>query len=185
LTLLSTSRSQLKLLLLSALKNSARDERGSALFEAGISMLVLLMLMFGVIEASLAVYSFHFVANAAHEATRYATVRGGSWTATCDGTGTAGSGYGASMCQASPADIENYVATRNFPGVNITTSDVCVEYFSSVPSSVSTTCSANSSPNAAGDIVQVTVTYPFTLHVPGLPAYTVNLSSTSQSVIAQ
>ena len=149
-------------------------------------MLLLLTLMFGVIETSMAVYSFHFVANAAHEATRYAIVRGSSWNpTTCDGTGSAGSGYGSAQCQASAADIQNFVATRNFPGVNITAGDVCVEYFSAVPSSVSTSCTSNSTPNAPGDIVQVTVTYPFTFNVPGFPAYTVSLSSTSQSVIAQ
>ena len=167
------------------MRRSTRDEQGSNLVETAVSMLVLLMLMFGVIEASLAVYSFESVANAARDATRYAIVRGGSWSATCDGTGQAGSGYSSSRCQASPADIANYIANRDFPGVNIAASNVCVEYFSSVPSSTSTACSANSSPNSPGDIVQVTITYPFTLTIPGLAAYSLNLSSTSQSVIAQ
>ena len=180
-----TSRSQFNLLLLSALKCPVRDERGATLVETAISMMTLLMLIFSVIEASLMVYSFHFVANAAHEATRYAIVRGSSWAATCDGTGSAGSGYGSSMCTASPTDIANYVANRNFAGVNIAASNVCVEYFSSVPSSASATCTASSSPNGPGDIVQVTITYPFTLAVPLLPGYTINLTSTSQMAIAQ
>lgn len=151
-------------------------------------MLVMLSLVFGVIELCWGVYSFHYLGNAAHEAARYAIVRGGSWTTSCDGTGSAGSGYGSSQCQASSNDIANYVASRNFPGVNVTASDVCVEYFSSVPSSTSTSCSASSGSgvtNSPGDIVQVTIHYPFAINVPGLPAYTWNLSSTSQMVIAQ
>jgi hypothetical protein len=142
------------------------------------------MFIFGVIQVSMAVYSFHYLANAAHEGARYAIVRGGTWIQPCDGSGTAGTGYGSSLCQASPSDIANYIASRNFPGLHITAADVCVQYFSSVPSSASTTCSANSSPNSPGDIVQVTITYPFTLSVPGLPAYTINMSSTSQMAIA-
>ena len=186
MTLPSTSRSQLNLLLRSALKHSAGDERGSNLVETAISMVVMFMLLFGVIEAGWAVYSFHFVANAAHDATRYAVVRGNSWGTNCDVTGqAAGSGYASSRCLAVPADIANYVASLDFPGVNIAASNVCVEYFSAPPASTSTSCSGNSSPNAPGDIVQVTITYPFTLTIPGLPQYSVNLSSTSQSVIAQ
>lgn len=166
-------------------KRLVRNERGATLVETALSMMTLLMLIFAVIESSWAVYSFHFVANAAHEATRYAMVRGASWPTACDGTGSAGSGYGSSMCQASPTDIANYVANRDFPGVNIAASNVCVEYFAAVPSSASTTCSGNSSPNAPGDIVQVTVTFPYTMTIPLLPNYTLNFSSTSQMAIAQ
>ncbi len=182
-----TSRSQLKALLLSALKWSVRNDWGATMVETAISISTLLILIFAVIEASMTVYSFHFVANAAHEATRYAIVRGASWSTSCDGTGTAGSGYGTSMCQASTADVANYVANRNFPGINITAADVCVQYSATVPASSSETCSngSGSTNNAPGDIVQVTVSYPFTINIPFLPALTVPMSSTSQMAIAQ
>lgn len=183
----SQFRLHLNSLLLKGLKRSARDERGQALVETAISMMTLLMLIFAVFEGSLEIYSYHFVANAAHEATRYAIVRGGSWTTSCDGTGSAGSGYGSSMCTASPSDIANYVAGLNFPGVNVTANNVCVEYFDPTTTfpSASGRCTANSSPNSAGDLVQVTITYPFTFAVPLLPGYTINISSTSQMTIAQ
>lgn len=164
------------------------NEEGSELVETAISMTVMLMLIFGVIETCWGVYGLHYVANVAHEAARYAIVRGGSWGTNCDPSGSAGSGYGSSMCTASTKDVGNYVANRNFPGLNITASDVCVEYFSSVPSSASTSCTASTGSalsNSPGDIVQVTVTYPFTFTVPFLPTYTWNLASTSQMVIAQ
>lgn len=143
-------------------------------------------LLFGVIQVSWAVYSYHYVANAAHEGARYAMVRGGSWIPSCDGS-VAGAGYGNSQCQATIADVQQWVASRSFPGVNITTNDVCVEYFSSVPTSTSKTCTmgSNYTNNEQGDVVQVTVTYPFVLSVPLLPGRTIHMSSTSQMIIAQ
>jgi len=164
-----------------------RDERGGTLVETAISFMLLLTLIFGVIEGAWAVYSYHYLASAAHEATRYAMVRGGGWDNSCDGTGKAGSGYGSSMCTASPTDIANYIAARNFPGLNLTAADVCVQYLGSTPGSTTTACSASSSntDNVPGDIVQVTLTYPFSLNIPGVPSRVLTMSSTSQMVISQ
>ncbi|HEV2133522.1 MAG TPA: TadE/TadG family type IV pilus assembly protein [Terracidiphilus sp.] len=181
-------RRQLKWALLREFKRDARDERGQTLVETALSMMVMLTLIFAVIEACWGVYAFHYLGSITHEAARYAIVRGSSWSATCDGSGSAGSGYGSSMCTASTSDIGNYVANRDFPGLNITASDVCVEYLTSVPSSASQNCTASTGSvlaNAPGDIVQVTITYPFTLVIPGLSDHTFHLMSTSQMVIAQ
>lgn len=163
---------------LRGLRNFVNDEDGQSLVEAAIAMIGLLILMFAAIESSWAIYSNHYLGNVAHEATRYAIVRGGSWSGTC-------SSYSSSMCQASPDDIKNYVVSRNFPGIDIATGDVCVQYFSSIPSSTSMSCTGNSSPNSPGNIVQVTITHPFTLTVPFLPATVWQFKSTSQMVIAQ
>lgn len=179
------SRRWLNTVLSPAFRRAARDDRGQSLVETAVSFSLLSILLFGIIQVCLAVYSYHFLANAAHEATRYAMVRGSSWTSSCDASGTAGSGYTSSGCTASPTDIANYVANRDFPGITVTADDVCVEYFSSVPSSASSTCSGNSSPNSPGDVVQVTITYPYTLSVPFLPIHAFTMSSTSQMVIAQ
>jgi len=160
-----------------------REQQGQSLVETALSITVLMILIFGTMEAAWGAYSIHYLANAAHEATRYAIVRGGTWTPACDGTGAAGSGYTSSKCQASPADIANYVANRDFPGIGIKASDVCVEYFSSLPTSATQACYGNSSPNGTGDIVQVTITYPFTIPLPFLANYTWHLVSTSQMVI--
>ncbi len=165
-----------------------KDERGATVLETAFALWLLTMLIFGVFESCLAVYSYHFLANAAHEGARYAIVRGGRWSVGCDGSGKAGSGYASSMCTASSTDIANYVIERSFPGILLTASDVCVEYLGPTPGSATTTCNAGNSTasdNAPGDIVQVTVRYPFTLRVPGLPAKIFTMSSTSQMVIAE
>jgi Flp pilus assembly protein TadG len=147
-------------------------------------MIVLLMLIFGVIQVSWAVYSYHLIANAAHEGARYAIVRGSSWGANCDGSGAAGSGWNSSKCTASTTDIANYVASRSLPGVSIAASNVCVQYSTSVPVSAPTSCTANGTPNGRNNVVQVTVAYPFALNVIWW-SRTISLSSTSQMVIAQ
>jgi Flp pilus assembly protein TadG len=155
-----------------------RSEQGSAVVETAVSMVCLLTLIFAVFEVSIAVYSYHFVANAAHEGARYAIVRGSGWGAAC-------SSPSSSMCTASTAQIAAFVASRQFPGVNLTANDVCVQYSASVSSTPSTTCTANTTPNSAGDLVQVTVTYPFTFNLPFVKALKINLASTSQMTIAQ
>lgn len=146
-------------------------------------MLVLFMLIFGVIEGCWAVYSYHYLANAAHEAARYAIVRGGDWLIPCDSVG----GWSASMCAASPENIASFVNSRGFPAITVDPNEVCVQYFApdSLPPSGSLACDGNSGPNQVGDIVQVTISHPFTLIIPGLPNNTWNLSSTSRMVIAQ
>lgn len=168
--------------LLKPFRRFAREERGQSVVEGALSLMMLMMLIFGVIETSWAIYSDHYVANVAHEAARFAMVRGGGWTSACDGTGT------QSMCVATTDDVRNFVANRNFPGITITAAEVHVQYFATLPSSTSQSCSADSTgtlANAAGDAVQVTICHPFTLTVPLIPAITWQLTSTSQMVIAQ
>lgn len=183
-----TSRLHSRSSLVSILRCAARNESGATLVETAIAILVFFCLLLGVIQGGMAAYSYHYLSNAAHEATRYAIVRGASWGSSCDGSGAAGSGYDSSMCTASTEDIANFVARRGFPGIHIVPSDVCVEYFSSVPSSASTSCTTSTGStlsNSTGDIVQVTITYPFSFSLPGLRTYTYTMSSTSQMVIAQ
>jgi Flp pilus assembly protein TadG len=166
-------------------------ESGASLVETAISLTILFTFILGIMEGSLALYSYHFVSDAAREGTRYAIVRGSDWSAECDGTGTAGSGYSSSGCIANAADVEKYVSSLNFPGIDITTSDVCVQFLTSLPSSASSSCTAASSSTevpASGNIVQVTITYPFNFGLPGLPTghkYSYSLTSTSQMTIAQ
>ena len=175
-----TFRRQFTLHLRKARRHLAHNECGQALVETAFTMLILLGLILGVMELCLALYSYHYLANAAHEATRYAIVRGATWGSSCGS-------YASSMCTASPTDIANFVASRDFPGITITADDVCVEYFSSVSASTASTCTtktANSGPNAVGNIVMITITYPFSFGLPGLGSYTYHLSSTSRMVIA-
>ena len=64
-----------------------RGERGQVLVETALCCIVLLAILFGIIQASLAAYSYHFIAEAAREGSRWAMVRGSTCT---DGAGVIG-----------------------------------------------------------------------------------------------
>ncbi len=55
---------------------SRKNDRGAALLEFGLVMIVFFMFVFGFMDFGRALYTYHFVSNAACEATRYAIVRG-------------------------------------------------------------------------------------------------------------
>lgn len=56
------------------------NDIGSAVLEFGLVVVMFFMFVFGVMDFGRALYSYHFVSNAACEATRYAIVRGSSST---------------------------------------------------------------------------------------------------------
>jgi len=80
---------------------SRRNDRGAAMLEFGLVMVVFFGFVFGVMDFGRAVYTYHFVSNAACEATRYAIVRGAT-----------------STDPATPTDVANYVKAITPLGVN-------------------------------------------------------------------
>jgi Flp pilus assembly protein TadG len=158
-------------------RETLAGEAGTALIEAALSISVLLVFMFGVIQVSLALYSYHFISDVAREATRYAIVRGSTWKTPCD-TGD-GSGYASAGCVANQNDVKNYVQSIEFPGIsssNLTATPTWAAWFGG------TSCA---SCNATGNVVQVQVTYTFPFSVPFLPKRDFTMSSTSEMVISQ
>lgn len=132
-------------------------ERGSAVVEFAAEFTVLFMFLFAIMDLSRALYSYHFIADAAREGTRYAMVRG----ATCTSYATA--------CPASASDVQTYL--KNAPaGIN--------------PGSmtVTTTWTPNNSP---GGVVQVQVQYSFQPIFPLIPKGALVMTSSSQVVISQ
>jgi len=77
------------------------NEVGSALLEFGLVIGIFFMFVFGVMDFGRALYTYHFVSNAACEATRYAIVRGSSSTQPVTST-----------------DIENYVKSITPEGID-------------------------------------------------------------------
>jgi Flp pilus assembly protein TadG len=152
-----------------------RCERGQSLVEAVLCMLVLLVILFGIIQASLAVYSYHFIAEAAREGARYAVVRGSACT-----------GF-ASACPASATDIQNYVKNLGFPGIDNRAAAMTVTVTcgpgGSNPATPAGACSAGN--NDPGDIVKVAITYHFPLSVPFWPTNNITMNSASQMTISQ
>jgi Flp pilus assembly protein TadG len=82
-------------------RTSRRNERGAAMLEFGLVMVVFFMFVFGVMDFGRAIYTYHFVSNAACEATRYAIVRGAT-----------------SADPVTPTDVANYVKAITPLGVD-------------------------------------------------------------------
>ncbi len=152
-----------------------RSEEGSAILETAMSIIIMLVFIFGVMETGFALYSYHFISEAAREGTRYAIVRGSTAGAAC-------ASYNSSACKASTTDVTNYVKNIGFPGIN--PSDLTVNPVWSVYPK-GTSCPGTPPCNSPGNQIAVTVQYNFHLNVPFIPPYTYALSSTAAMIIQQ
>jgi Flp pilus assembly protein TadG len=161
-------------------QRGARGEEGATLVETALSLLILLTVLFGIVEASLMLYSNHFIAEAAREGARYAIVRGSTYSPT-----TCPTPPNAATCVAqggTTGDIAAYVKNIGFPGINpsyLTVTPAWSSYKSGK------TCPATGPCNSPGNQVTVTVQYTFPLTIPGIPAKTYTLTSTAAMIIQQ
>jgi Flp pilus assembly protein TadG len=157
---------------------STHDQSGSVILETALSIMILLTFIFGIMEVCLGAYTYHFISEAAREATRYAIVRGSSFSSDCTAptyaTCTAQGGNNA-------GDIATYVQNIGFPGIDPTKMTVNSTWLTSTGAG----CGITDSCKAPGNQVQVKITYTFPLSVPFLPVNTWTLTSTSQMVISQ
>jgi Flp pilus assembly protein TadG len=157
----------------------AHGESGSAILEMALSVGILLTFIFGIMEVCLAAYTYHFISEASREATRYAIVRGATYSPTqCSAPSSA-------TCVAqggsNTGDIATYVQNLNFPGIDPTKMQVNTTWLHSD----GTACGTTDSCKAPSSQVQVTIVYNFPLSVPFVPLSTWTLTSTSQMVISQ
>ena len=155
--------------------NHMRGEQGSAVLETAMSMVLLLTFLFGIMETSLGLYTYHFISEASREATRYAIVRGFSAGPTC-------AAYTSAACATTQAQIRSYVQNINLPGIDPNQMTVTPTW-SAYPTGAS--CSPSRSCNNPGNLITVTVQYNFPLNVPFVPLHTYALSSTSAMIISQ
>jgi Flp pilus assembly protein TadG len=144
-------------------------ERGSSMVEFALGASLLFMVVFGIIAMSLALYSYNVVSEAAREGTRYAIVRGMK----C---------HFSTACPASGTDIQNYVQSLGFPGIN-PSNLTAITAWSAYP--VGTLCAPSASCKNPGNQVKVTVSYQFPLVIPFVPSQTLSMSSTAEMVISQ
>jgi Flp pilus assembly protein TadG len=155
-------------------------EDGNGLVEYALVLMFLMSMLLGIVDFGRALYSYHFLSNAARDATRWAAVNG----ATC-GVSTPSNPAGDSSCNgvggmnngpASASDIQNYVTKITPPGVDSTK----VTTTASWPG-IGTLCNVANNP---GCPVQVQVSYSFTFIVPFIRTSPLTLSSSSEMIIA-
>ena len=137
--------------------------------EMAFATIFLIVMLFGLIEICLALYTYHFVSDAAREGTRYAIVHG----STCL--------VGTVSCTVTKAQIQTYVQNIGFPGINSSALLVTTAY-SAWPAGG--TCVAAGC-NGPGDLATVTVNYNFPLNIPFVRSRVLGMTSTSAMVISQ
>ena len=146
-----------------------RRQRGSTLVEQAITLPVMVLLLFGIIDMSRALYAYHYVSYIAREASRYASVR--------------------SVANGGPVDeatVGNFVADVSGMGLDKNQFKTTVQWLA--PPNATPLCPGgvvdsrkNEKP---GCVVQVTVDYNFKFVVPFMPAG-FKMSSESQMIITQ
>ncbi|WP_109487796.1 TadE/TadG family type IV pilus assembly protein [Occallatibacter savannae] len=144
-----------------------RSEEGATLVEFAISASILFMVLFGMIEFSMGLYAYNFLAYATKDAARYAMVRGSNCTV-------------LNNCGAKNTEVQAFINNEGYPGIS-----------NSITTTTNFTCEAipdpslqNANCNAPGDLVTVTATYPFTLNVPFMKPITMQFSSSSAMIIS-
>jgi Flp pilus assembly protein TadG len=153
------------------------DDQGSALVEFAFVLILVLTFMFGIMDFSRFLYTDHFLSGAAREGTRYAMVRGSTWTTACASTTTF-------SCNASAANVISYVQGLTPPGITASSLTVLPTWPGTL-AGAATACDATKGNNSPGCLVQVQVSYPYKFLFPFLPKSTLTIASTSQMVVLQ
>ena len=163
---------------------SLKRNEGATLVETAVSTAIVMMLLFGVFDMSLAFYTYHYVSDAAREATRYAIVRGNMCsTQTPNQTN----------CNATEPQIAAFVAGLNYPGIDPSNLEVTTTWNTGTLQTSGhttwSTCGTSDSCKSPGNQVQVTVVYKFPLAIPFVnfvaDLQTLHIGSTSSMVISQ
>ena len=151
--------------------NVLRCDEGSNIVEMAVVSSVLLAMLFGIVEISLALYTYNYVSDAAREGTRYAIVRGSSCSVLTN-------------CNVTAAEVQTYVQNLGYPGMKSANTTVTTTWYSPSTTTPVTWILCGTPCEAPGNAVKVNVTYSFQLSIPFVPRSTLSLHSTSQMVIA-
>jgi Flp pilus assembly protein TadG len=167
-----------------AAKRCFRNESGGALVEMAISSTIVLGTFVSVFQMTMACYTYNSVAEVARESARWAAVRG----ATCH-TNTVNLDH----CGATEAQIQDYAKTVGAMNWSqCTSSNPCVTVSWKTATTTTgvqqqkttwATCASNC--GQPGDMVVVSMVYPYSLNIPFVKAYSLNLGSTSEMIVAQ
>jgi Flp pilus assembly protein TadG len=153
------------------------DESGSEIVEFAVSSVLLFTVIFGIFAVCQTLYSDHYVAYMAREATRYALVRGSTFQGTACASST------TFNCAAAATDITAFVISVTPPGFQASNLTVSTTWPGTTP--LGAGCASASGTNSPGCLVVVKVTYAYNYTIPFVPAVTVPLTSTSSMAISQ
>jgi Flp pilus assembly protein TadG len=168
-----------------------KKQSGAALVEYAFILILFLTLLFGIGAFGQALYAYHFVNNAAKQATRWASVNGSTCNSdnSCNGVGTMNNGP---VTAANLITYVNNIAPLGINPTGITVTSCGVSGGTACAASTPQVCTTAigtgvdalpATPNYPGCTVQVQVQYTFTLIFPLIRTAPITLSSTSDMVI--
>lgn len=160
-----------------------KGEDGSGLVEYALVFILFMTMVMGIGAFGHALYAYHFVSQAARQATRWAAVNGYTCTddSSCNGVGGMNSG------PASTTAIQDYVKNLVPLGVdaNSITTTVNWPVTANSPDICSTAVDGRGPfENYPGCTIQVQVSYNFTFLLPLVRSTPLTVSSSSEMVIA-
>ncbi len=143
--------------------------------EFALTVTLFLVMLFGIVDFGRALYTYHFLSNAARDATRYAAVHG----STCnDDASCSVANPDSGPANSANTVVQDYVKSITPPGIDpskVVTTPVW-------PGNGTTGCPSSS--NSPGCPVKVQVSYPFGFLVPLVRNGSITLSSTSEMTIS-
>jgi hypothetical protein len=131
-----------------------RRERGQALLETTLTVLVLIIFFFGLLEGARAVWQYNILAHAVREGTRYAIIHGSN-SSDASGPGDTGDVEVVVRDAASTLDEDALTVIVNYPDGS----------------------------NDPGDTVEVEARYQFSTMLPIVPLPSITMSSKSRMTI--
>jgi Flp pilus assembly protein TadG len=137
-------------------------QSGQTTVEFALAATVLFLVVFGLVELGIAVYSYQQISTAAREAARYAIVHAPISVDPND------------IYPATNAQIQQFAINRAI-GVPLTTSNVTVNWVADPNNSCTPTCLWD---------VQVQVSYAVPLHIPFFSQKSLPITSTSQMLVS-
>ena len=158
-----------------------RKDSGSSLVEMAVVFPILGAMLFGIIQFSMALYTYDFLSDAAREGARWAIVRGGQCS-----TNTPNLDH----CGALQADVQSHVQGLGFPYANSST--VTLSYQTATtgmdssgnPTTTWSACTGTNC-NQPGNQVRVLVQCVYPIGVPFWKATQLTMTSSSSMVISQ
>ena len=160
-----------------------KGEDGSGLVEYGLVFILFMTMLMGIGAFGHALYAYHFVSQAARQATRWAAVNG----YTCSSDNSCNGQYGMNNGPALASDVQNYVANLAPLGINsqnVTTTASWLAPANSPAICTQAVSGAGPYANYPGCTVQVQVSYTFSFIFPLVSSAPLTVSSTSEMVIA-
>jgi len=167
-----------------AVGNIVHNDAGGSLVEMAVSSVILATMFFAIFELTMGCYTYNAVSEAARESARWGMVRGSK----C-GTYTPNQTH----CGASSDDIQNYAkASTKIDWSQCTTGSPCVTatwlkgttVSGSSTSTTWATCTGGCSADP-GNLLSVSINYPYALTIPMVNTFNIHLKSTAQVVVSQ